>query len=135
MKNSLLFSLVVLASSPVFGFSGDGTPFKYISSCELDLNGDQVADKAVLVEGIAGRELLALIAKGKTYETFVVSKGREKMFLQCKIGPSVKESSAAGGTGKIVKTPGAYLELFAPESSSVAFVWNKGSFQEVWTGD
>lgn len=57
------------------------------------------------------------------------------MFLICKQGIEVKETAAGSGKGRLFKTPGAYLELVKPESSAVAFIWNKGSFQEVWTAD
>lgn len=117
------------------GFTGDGMPLKYISSCEIDLNGDGRADKALLVEGIPGRELLVLLAKKDGYETFVVSRGKDRMFLICEVGSEVKETMAGSGKGKIYKTPGSYLKLMKPESSSVAFFWNQSGFQEVWTSD
>lgn len=132
----LSFGIMALVfSSTSWGFSGDGMPFKYISSCELDLNGDQKADKALLIEGLNGRELLALLSKAKGYDTHVVVTGKENMFLTCKIGNEVKETIAGGGKGRVYKTPGAYLELIKPESSAAAFFWSKGSFQEVWTTD
>ena len=134
MKFILLISLLLL-SSITWGFSGDGMPFKYISSCEIDLNGDKNADKAILIEGLKGRELLALISKPKGYDTYVVSTGKENMFLNCTIGISLKETIAAGEKGKVHKTPGAYLKLVKPESSAVAYYWNKGIFQEVWTSE
>lgn len=134
MKLALLFASIMMIPA-AFAFTGDGMPFKYISSCELDLNGDQVSDKAMLVEGLKGRELIALIAKGKSYDAFVVSSGKENMFLNCKLGSEVKETIAGGGKGRTIKTPGAYLELIKPESSAVAFIWNKKSFQEIWTAD
>lgn len=126
---------ILCFSSLSQGYTGDGMPFKYISSCEIDLNGDGKSDKALLLEGINGRELLALMAKPKGYEAVVVSTGKENMFLNCKVGAEVKETLAGSGKGKAFKTPGAYLELVKPESSSVAFIWKKDSFQEVWTAD
>jgi len=134
MKFILFFSLIVSAPS-TFAFTGDGMPFKYISSCELDINGDQVSDKALLIEGLKGRELIALISKDKKYDAVVVTTGKENMFLNCKQGPEVKETMAGGGKGRIFKTPGTYLELVKPESSSVAYIWKKGAFEEVWTAD
>ncbi len=122
-------------SLSAWSFTGDGMPFKYISSCEIDLNGDNQADKAILLEGLSGRELIALIAKKKGYDSFVVSAGKKNMFLNCKFGTEVKETVAGSGKGRTYKTPGAFLELIKPESSSVAFVWNKGSFREIWTSD
>lgn len=126
---------IFLLSLPAWSYTGDGMPFKFISSCEMDFNGDQKADKAMLIEGLKGRELLALIAKKNGYDTFVVTTGKENMFLNCKVGNEVKETIAGGGKGKVYKTPGAFLELVKPESSAVAYIWNKGSFQEVWTAD
>lgn len=134
MKTLLLATIFFLASVS-HSYTGDGMPLKYISSCEIDLNGDSKADKAFLVEGLNGRELLVLLAKNKSYETHVVSTGKENMFLSCKLGSEVKETVAGRGKGKTYKTPGAFLELVKPESSSVAFVWNKNSFQEIWTAD
>lgn len=131
----LFLICVSLFSLAAWSLSGDGMPFKYISSCEIDLNGDQKPDKALLIEGLNGRELLALTAKKGGYDTFVVATGKEHMFLNCKIGSEVKETIAGGGKGKTYKTTGAYLELVKPESSSVAYIWSKGSFQEVWTAD
>ena len=126
---------VSLFSLAARSFTGDGMPFKYISSCEIDLNGDNKADKALLIEGLNGRELLALIAKAKGYDAFLVSTGKENMFLNCKFGSEVKETNLGSGKGKTYKTPGAYIELIKPESSAVAYIWFKGSFQEVWTSD
>lgn len=134
MKYALVF-LISMFGSAAWTFTGDGMPFKYISSCEIDLNGDQKADKALLIEGLNGRELLVLTAKARGYEAHVVANGKPHMFLSCKIGSEVKETIAGGGSGKIHKTPGAYLQLMKPESSAVAYVWNKGSFQEIWTAD
>ncbi len=132
---SIIFFVSIMFAPLAFAFTGDGMPFKYISSCELDLNGDQVSDKALLIEGLKGRELIALISKGKSYDTFVVSTGKENMFLNCKLGSEVKETIAGGGKGRIIKTPGAYLELVKPESSSVTYVWTNKSFKEIWTAD
>jgi hypothetical protein len=129
---ALCFTVV---SVTAWSFSGDGMPFKYISSCEMDLNGDSLSDKAILLEGLAGRELIALIAKKTGYDTYVISTGKPHMFLSCKFGPEVKETLTGSGTGKTHKTPGAYLELIKPESSSVAYIWNNGKFKEVWTAD
>lgn len=134
MKTIFLIVLIIL-NAKAWSFTGDGMPFKYISSCEIDLNGDSQADKALLIEGISGRELIALIANKKGYDAFIVSTGKEHMFLSCKFGAEVKETAAGGGIGRIVKAPGAFLELVKPESSSVAFVWSNGSFKEVWTSD
>lgn len=125
----------VLFGLSAWGFTGDGMPLKFISSCEIDLNGDSKADKAILIEGLAGRELIALIAKKNGYEAFVVSSGKPHMYLNCKMGAEVKETEAGGGKGKVHKTPGAFLELIKPESSSVAFIWQDKAFKEVWTAD
>lgn len=131
----LFFVCLVLVSSPSWAFSGDGNPFKYISSCEIDLNGDKKADKALLIEGISGRELIVLIATETGYDTHVVSTGKGHMFLNCKFGTKIKETIAGSGKGKEYKVPGAYLELVKAESSAVAYIWQKGSFKEVWTAD
>lgn len=134
MKIMFLIGFMVF-SVKALSFTGDGMPFKYISSCEIDLNGDNRSDKAILIEGLAGRELIALIAKKKGYDALVVSTGKDHMYLNCKFGNEVKETVAGSGKGKVYKTPGTFLELIKPESSSVAFVWTKGSFKEVWTSD
>lgn len=133
----LLLPLLFIAFDSVSAadFTGDGMPLKFISSCEADFNGDGKADKALLLEGLNGRELIALIATSTGYNSFVLSKGRPNMFLSCKISSEVKESSAAGGAGKVYKTKGAFIELIKPESSAVAFLWEKNSFKEIWTAD
>ena len=135
MKGIFKFLISMSLLAIQLGFTGDGMPLKFISSCEMDFNQDGRSDKAFLVEGIPGRELLVLLAKKDGYETFVVSKGKDRMFLHCEAGFEVKETIAINAKGKVYKTPGAYLKLVKPESSSVVYFWSKAGFQEVWTAD
>jgi hypothetical protein len=116
---------------------GDGQPLKFISSCEIDLNNDEKSDIALLVETIRGRELIVLMQTITGYDTYLVSKGKPEMYLSCRFGKFIQETSAGKGEkkGNIFTTPGTYLELVAPEVSSVAYFWNGKGFTEVSTSD
>jgi hypothetical protein len=120
---------------PAVAEMGSGMPLKYISSCELDLNNDEQADIALLLETTKGRELIVLLAKSNGYEAYLLMRGNDNMHLSCHFGKSVKETCAAGGTGRVYETPGTYIQLTQPEGSSVAFFWERDSFRKVWTSD
>ncbi len=126
---------VLLPASNGRGFSGNGEPLKYISSCEIDLDNDGRPDIALLVETLLGRELIALFRTDGGYRAFLVWKGKEAMFMSCCFGKTVRESQALPNGGKVYNTPGAYIELHQPESSSVAYFWTGAGFKEVWTSD
>lgn len=114
-----------------------GRPLKFISSCELDLNKDEMDDIALLVEAENGRELIILMRNSEGYNAFVISHVGEYEYLSCYYGDSLEETSAGKGNKetKVYKTPGAYLLLGQPEGASRAFFWNGKGFTQVSTGD
>lgn len=136
---AILYFLIFVSgiSSASFAESGTGAPLKYISSCEMDFNMDNVPDIALLVETVRGRELIILMRFADEYKAFTVSTGKPDMQLSCHFGQTVIETSAGkgNGTGKVYKTPGTYIELSQPEGSSVAYFWDGKGFKEVWTSD
>ena len=115
---------------------GNGQPARFLASCEADLTGDKQADLVLLVETVRGTELIALVSTGVgAYSTFVLSRERPGGILSCPLGPEVRETRAGRGSGRVIRTPGAYVHLVWPEASSVAYVWSAGKFLEVWTSD
>lgn len=113
-----------------------GYPLKYISSCEMDFNADNRVDIALLVETLEeGRQLIVLLKTKTGYETHVVAKDMKNMYLSCHFGKSIKETTAGRSKGRFFETPGTYIELIQPESSTVAYFWNGKDFTEVWTSD
>src|SRR5688572_17597185 len=115
-----------------------GRPAKLLASCEIDLNGDKQADLVQAVETVRGPEVIVLLASGDSYRGFVIAKGRKaQLRLNCEFGSTVTTTTAGPGSPKprTVRTPGAYIELFEPESSSFAFVWTGMGFGEFATGD
>ena len=141
MKETLIACVIVILSGVCSGSPqeyGYGLPLKYISSCEIDLNGDNVSDVAMLVETSRGRALIVLIKTAEGYNAFVLSRDKPNMYLSCHIGKTITETTAGPGhnkSGKVYQTLGAYLQLFEPEGASVAFFWNGSGFSEVWTAD
>ncbi|MBI5417586.1 hypothetical protein HZA55_06525 [Candidatus Poribacteria bacterium] len=134
---SSFFIINIFTNANIYAFKGNGYPFKYISSCEIDLNNDNEPDIALLVETLTGRQVIILIKTKKGYNAFVVSKGKPDMHLSCHFGKYVKETTAGKGKreGKVYKTPGTYIQLALPEGSSVAYFWDGKGFKEVWTSD
>lgn len=130
----IILVILMLLPASALSLTGNGSPLKYISSCEMDFNGDNQPDIAFLFETIFGRELIVLERTDKGYNTFVVSKGRPDMYLSCHFGKTVKESKGLDG-GKTYKTPGTYLRLHQPEGASVIYFWDGSGFKEVWTAD
>jgi len=117
---------------------GSGTPLKYISSCEIDLDNNGEADVAMLVETVRGRELIVLLKKEKGYDSYLVSSDNPAMYLSCSYGNSVSETVAGEGhdsVRQVFETPGAYLELYQYECCSVAYFWNGSGFTKVVTSD
>jgi hypothetical protein len=132
-------AMIMSLPAPVLGqVSAVGGPAKLLASCEIDLNGDKQADLVLAVETVRGAEVIALLASGNTYRSFVIAKGsRAQMRLRCQFGDSVTSTTAGPGNPKprTVRTPGAYIELYEPESSSFAYVWTGMNFIEVATSD
>ena len=131
---SIVVSVMLLPSTAI---PGDGMPLKYISSCQIDLNGDKELDMAILVETVRGRELLALIKTSQGYNSYMVALDKPDMYLSCHYGKTVTETLAGKGNKprKSYTTPGAFISLKQPEGSSVAYFWNGKGFTEVWTAD
>jgi hypothetical protein len=142
LKTLVFVIAAYLVCTMMISGSDCGTPLKYISSCELDLNGDGLSDVALLFETQRGRELLVLLRTDDDYEAHLISrKVPENMFLSCQCGKTIKGTSA--GQGKDVEresqilhqTPGAYIKLYYPEGSSIAYFWNGRAFDELWLSD
>lgn len=112
-----------------------GTPAKFYSSCEIDLNADGRPDLALSLESARGPEVLALLATEDGYRAFVLSKGHGAVSLTCQFGKSVRETTLGGGLGRTVSTPGAYVVVSQPEGPKAAYVWGEGRFLEVWLSD
>jgi hypothetical protein len=135
----LILSMFILINSLiVYAESGAGTPYKYISSCEIDLNGDGLSDIAQLIESIRGRELIALLQTDSGYSACLISRNvPDGMFLSCHFGNLIKETEAGTGHSdlKTYKTTGTYIKLYYPEGSSIGYYWNGNKFEEVWLSD
>jgi hypothetical protein len=132
---ALVLSAFGLASSSEL--SRSKVPLKYISSCELDFNNDDVPDIALLLETLRGHERIVLMKTDKGYDAYGISKKVSSMHLSCRFGKFIKETPAGKGEkeGRTYKTPGTYIQLGHPEGPSVAYFWNGSGFKEVWTGD
>lgn len=117
--------------------TGAGMQLKYISGCELDFNGDNKPDLALLVATSKERQLIVLINNSNGYNAFVISGGKPNMNLSCHLGNTVKETNAGKGKnkGKVYRTLGTYIQLKQPEGSSVVYFWEGNGFKEVWTSD
>lgn len=114
------------------------SPMRYISSCQLDLDNDKNIDIAFLAITNYGWELIVLLYKPDGYKAYVLSKGKENMYLTGHYGSRIKATIAGNGKkqkSKPIKTNGTYLQLHAPEGSAVAYYWGREKFQEVWVSD
>jgi hypothetical protein len=139
MKRPVLVCLVIATAFliPVLSHAvgtGAGDPLKYVSSCEMDFNGDGQPDMALLVDTLIGRQLIVLLKTAKGYDAYVVSRGRPEMYLSCHFGNTIYESKAFNNA-KTYKTPGSFLLLHQAEGASVGFFWEGTGFKEVWTAD
>jgi hypothetical protein len=56
------------------------------------------------------------------------------MLLRCQFG-NITSGEDGNGHRKVISTKGAYIELYAPEGSSVAYYWDGEKFVEVWTSE
>ncbi len=77
----VLFALGLASSSEL---SHSNVPLKYISSCELDFNNDDVPDIAVLLETFRGHDLIVLMKTDKGYDAYGLSKKASSMHLSCR---------------------------------------------------
>jgi hypothetical protein len=116
MKHGAAHILAVLivmlgGNSNAMSWPGNGSPLKYVSSGELDLNNDGESE---------------------------VARVDSSMHLSCHFGNVLKETAAGKkgrNEGRVYKTPGTYIQPAQPESSAVAYFWNGRGFTEVWTAD
>lgn len=143
MTRILIIAMAALLANTtpaLAAWSGDGQPLKYISSCELDLNKDDLADIVLLVETIQGRELIAVLKNKSGLSAFLLWKGPSSngMHLKCEVAKfEVKETptAAAKTPGTVHKTNGAVVHLYKPESTELSFFWENSRFIEVVTAD
>lgn len=112
-----------------------GTPAKFHSSCEIDLNADRRPDLALSIESVRGPEVLALVATEDGYRAFVLSRGHGPVSMTCQFGKEVHETSLGGSAGRTIRTPGAYVVVSQPEGPKAAYVWVEGRFLEIWLSD
>ena len=143
LYRGLLFAILTVSSTPALGkWTGDGLPFKYISSCELDLDQNGLSDMVFLAETIEGRELIAILREKEGLKAFLLWSGpaANGMHLQCDFAQrEVKETMAASAEapGRVHKTNGTVIHLYKPESSRLSFFWDKSKsrFKDVSTAD
>ena len=141
-KNKILILLcfamcILVIFSTSFTEAGRGMPVKYLSSCELDFNNDDKPDIALLIETIMGREVIVLMRNTDGYKAYVLTTGKQDMYISCHFGKEIKETMAGKGEKKVKihKTNGTYLQVIYPESSSVVYFWKDNKFKAVWTSD
>jgi len=105
-------------------------------ACEIDLDADGRDDTVILVHGRSRISLYILVeydGRIPTYYPFAATpeEGRQ-IRMRCERGSKVRGTRADTEGGSIYETPGAYVELSYPESSSVVFYHENGAFREVW---
>jgi hypothetical protein len=118
-------------------FKGFASPLKYISGYELDLDNDGTLDIATLIETNKGIELIVILQKKSKNITYRLYEGNYSPILSYKFKNTVLETAAGPGKRKPIKHKihGVYLALSFPESSSIAFFWDKDHFQEISISD
>jgi len=126
---------LILAIMSMASFKAYSQDLSILSSCEIDLNADKIVDTAFILQSSEKQELYIILRSKKQSKAFVLSEKVAGMSLQCLKGFSIKETKAGTRKGAIHKTPGAYIHLYQPESSSVAFYWDGENFKEIWTSD
>lgn len=72
-------------------------PLMYISSCEIDLNGDSQSDVVFLVDTSRGRELIVLLRNAGGYAAQVLTAGKGHSILTCNYGRTVTETKSGQG--------------------------------------
>src|SRR5207237_10313848 len=87
---TLSLLLLIVGTASAFAQTGNGDPFKYIASCELDFNNDGQADIALLVETVRGRELIIMLKTKDGYTAYEVANVPPLMHLSCRFGRPVK---------------------------------------------
>jgi hypothetical protein len=114
-----------------------GFPIRYIGGCEIELNGDSIPDKTILIETKNNIELIALVSeKGNGYKAFTLYKGMEKnLFINCEFVQEINASLAVSEKSKAFTLNAFVIRLSQPESSSSIFYWKNGKFEQIWTRD
>jgi hypothetical protein len=137
-RTTIIVSLLIgLIAVNVFSAIDSTTvrPVKLISGCQLDLNGDQIADIAELIETERGRELVMLLRTDSGYTAFTFPDTLSTDFeLSCVQGELI-QGNTDGGEMVERKTTGSYLILAQPESAAFAYFWNGNTFELVWISD
>lgn len=117
-------------------------PVRYIHSCELDFDGDGRVDIAEFIESRSGHELIILLRRSDgflAFRPFAVAAGeRNYMMMECRLEDSfvgIPPGGKPADPRQRYKTPGAYILMYMPESSSVAYFYQDGRVREVWTSD
>jgi hypothetical protein len=125
-------SFVLSSAAPAQGI---GLPVKFLSSCEIDLNGDRQPDLVLELEASSGQQIVALLKNDSGYEAHVITTEMSTMLMSCRLGDSIQPTTAGSGTGQRSAVPGAYVYFNSPEGASVAYYWAGASFAEVWVSD
>lgn len=137
MKHIFKFILFALSITFLNSTSNKAIPLKYISGCQIDLDKNGELDLAFIIESSNGSELIVLMRKEGRYKSYLLFKECDHMNLSGNYGFNLVATNA--GKGKLekrkVKTNGTYLLLSKPESSKIAFYWDKNKFQQVWLAD
>lgn len=130
--------LIMFLFDPVNVRIANCLPVKYISSCQVDLNNDNIKDIVFLAETVRGIELMILLTKGNSgYETHVISKYKSIARMSCHYGSYIIKSKAGPGknTRRISIPFGTYIKLTFPEASAVVYFLDGNDIKEVWIAD
>src|SRR5437773_1285350 len=93
---SVVALLVLTLVCPAAAQDRRGQSLRLLSGCEIDLNGDGQRDMAMSLMTSGTRKVVVLLAKGKSYETFVLTTGYPAgMVLKCTRGTIVRETTLA----------------------------------------
>ena len=135
MINYIFFITLILNNINLFSGTSKSIPVKYISGFEIDLDLNGKSDIALLVDNSNGCELIVLMRINEGYKSYLLFANCENMNLSCNYGSTLTETTAGKYKGRKFTTNGTYLLLSQPESSKIAFFWEKNKFQEVWLAD
>lgn len=128
----LAASARVLASDQ----SSVALPVGVLSSCQLDLNADEIDDLVLSVQATAGRVVIALLGtKAGRFDAHVLSSGHGPSVVTCRYGAELTIQDKSKPRKITIRPPGAYVEIAEPEGASRAFVWSGGRFVEYFLQD
>lgn len=134
----LAFLIISLTGfQKVYAYSGNGSPLKFISSCEIDLNADFKGDIVFLAETLYGYEVIALIRNNDFFKAYILEKNAKNMLLSCHFGKEIAGTNTGKGvqSKKKYKINGAYVKLEYLEGAATVFFWDKDKFKKVWVAD